>query len=84
MPDPSFLGSPLPLIQAPMAGAQDARLALAAGRAGALGSLPAAILGADALGLDHFMPLWSGSNRSGCREAPAAEVVRTLAAGFAA
>jgi nitronate monooxygenase len=54
MPDPSFLGSPLPLIQAPMAGAQDARLALAAGRAGALGSLPAA------------------------------EVVRTLAAGFAA
>jgi nitronate monooxygenase len=49
MPDPSFLGSPLPLIQAPMAGAQDARLALAAGRAGALGSLPAAMLGTDAL-----------------------------------
>jgi nitronate monooxygenase len=49
MPDPSFLGSPLPLIQAPMAGVQDARLALAAGRAGALGSLPAAMLGADAL-----------------------------------
>ncbi|MBZ8142008.1 2-nitropropane dioxygenase [Rubrivivax gelatinosus] len=37
-------GAALPLIQAPMAGVQDARLALAAGAAGALGSLPAAML----------------------------------------
>jgi nitronate monooxygenase len=41
MPDPTFLGTALPLIQAPMAGSQDARLALAVGAAGALGSLPA-------------------------------------------
>jgi nitronate monooxygenase len=44
-----FPGSALPLIQAPMAGAQGARLALAACRAGALGSLPAAMLDAPAL-----------------------------------
>lgn len=44
-----FLPCSLPLIQAPMAGVQDARLAIAVGRAGALGSLPAAMLGPDAL-----------------------------------
>lgn len=49
MPTPSFLGSTLPLIQAPMAGAQDARLALVVSQAGALGSVPAAMLGADQL-----------------------------------
>lgn len=38
---------------------------------------------AETLGRDDFTPLWSGTNRSGCREAPAAEVVRLLAAGFA-
>ena len=40
---------PAPIIQAPMAGVQDARLAIAAAQAGAVGSLPAAMLGADAL-----------------------------------
>lgn len=45
----TLLGTPLPLIQAPMAGSQDTRLALAAGAAGALGSLPAAMLDAEAL-----------------------------------
>jgi nitronate monooxygenase len=45
----NFLPSSWPLIQAPMAGVQDARLAIAAARAGALGSLPAAMLGPDAL-----------------------------------
>ena len=40
---------PLPIIQAPLAGAQDAGLAIAAAQGGALGSLPAAMLGADAL-----------------------------------
>lgn len=49
MPDNTLLPTALPLIQAPMAGSQDARLALAVGAAGALGSLPAAMLGADAL-----------------------------------
>jgi nitronate monooxygenase len=38
---------------------------------------------AEALGRDDFTPLWSGSQRQGCLEAPAAEVVRTLAAGLA-
>lgn len=39
-----LIGTRLPLIQAPMAGAQDHRLAAAAGAAGALASLPAAML----------------------------------------
>ncbi len=38
-----------PLIQAPMAGVQDSALALAVGGAGALGSLPAAMLAPEAL-----------------------------------
>ena len=45
-----LLGSTHALIQAPMAGAQDAQLALAVSRAGALGSLPAAMWSADQLG----------------------------------
>jgi nitronate monooxygenase len=45
----SLLGTALPLIQAPMAGSQGAALALAVCEAGGLGSLPAAMLGADAL-----------------------------------
>ncbi|MFT3778526.1 MAG: nitronate monooxygenase [Ottowia sp.] len=43
------LGTRWPLIQAPMAGAQGSRLALAVGGAGALGSLPCAMLAPDAL-----------------------------------
>ncbi len=50
MQDLSWLGSPrLPIVQAPMAGVQDERLALAACAAGALGSLPAAMLAPAAL-----------------------------------
>jgi nitronate monooxygenase len=45
----SFLPSTLPLIQAPMAGAQGYALAIAVCRAGGLGSLPAAMLSADRL-----------------------------------
>ncbi len=45
----TFLPSKLPLIQAPMAGAQGPALAIAVCRAGGLGSLPAAMLSADAL-----------------------------------
>ena len=44
-----LLGTELPLIQAPMAGVQDRRLAVAVSQAGALGSLPCAMLDADAL-----------------------------------
>ncbi len=57
----SFLGTPLPLIQAPMASAQDARLAIAVGEAGALGSLPAAML--DAAGLERELRLLHASGR---------------------
>jgi nitronate monooxygenase len=45
----SFLGTKLPLIQAPMAGVQDSGLALAVSAAGGLGSLPAAMLDAATL-----------------------------------
>lgn len=44
-----LLGTELPLIQAPMAGAQDHRMALAVGRAGGLGSLPTATFTPEAL-----------------------------------
>lgn len=44
-----LLGTRLPIIQAPMAGVQDSQLALAVCRAGGLGSIPAAMLSADAL-----------------------------------
>lgn len=44
-----LLGTRLPIIQAPMAGAQNSQLALAVCRAGGLGSIPAAMLSADAL-----------------------------------
>ena len=44
-----LLGSDLPIIQAPMAGSQNHRLAAAVCKAGALGSLPAAMLSASAL-----------------------------------
>lgn len=43
------LGIAFPLIQAPMAGAQGSALALAVGSAGALGSLPGAMLAAEPL-----------------------------------
>lgn len=51
MPGPlaSLLGVRLPIIQAPMAGVQGSELALAVSAAGGLGSLPGAMLGADAL-----------------------------------
>ena len=35
---------------------------------------------AEARGSDEFTPLWSGQNASGCREVPAAELTRALAA----
>jgi nitronate monooxygenase len=44
-----LLQTELPLIQAPMAGVQTSRLALAVGEAGGLGSLPAAMLALPAL-----------------------------------
>lgn len=38
---------------------------------------------AEAKGSGDFSPLWSGQNASGCREVPAAQLTRELAAGFA-
>ena len=37
---------------------------------------------AEAQGRGDFSPLWSGQNEVGCREAPAAEITRALAAGL--
>jgi nitronate monooxygenase len=37
---------------------------------------------AEAEGRDDFSPLWCGQNASGCREAPAAEIVAALAKGL--
>jgi nitronate monooxygenase len=37
---------------------------------------------AESLGLSDFSPLWSGENASGCKEIPAADLTRELAAGF--
>lgn len=45
----NFLGSQLPIIQAPMAGVQGAALALAVCKAGGLGSLPCAMLTIEAM-----------------------------------
>lgn len=44
-----LLGTELPLIQAPMAGVQGSALAIAVAKAGALGSLPCAMLAPDAI-----------------------------------
>ncbi len=45
-----LFGIELPIIQAPMAGVQGSALAVAVSNAGALGSLPCAMLGIDAIG----------------------------------
>lgn len=45
----NWLGTPLPFIQAPMAGVQGSALALAVARAGGLGSLPCAMLSTEVL-----------------------------------
>lgn len=39
---------------------------------------------AEAAGSSDFTPLWSGQNTSGCIKAPAAQITRELAAGWAA
>jgi nitronate monooxygenase len=44
-----LIGTNLPLIQSPMAGAQDHRLAIAVSKAGGLGSLPCALLDVNAV-----------------------------------
>jgi nitronate monooxygenase len=55
-------GIELPIIQAPMAGAQGSALAIAASNAGALGSLPCGMLGPDAM-RDELAAIRSGTTR---------------------
>jgi len=58
----SFLGVELPVIQAPMAGVQGAAMAVAVSNAGALGSLPCAMLGHDAVRTE-LAALMAGTQR---------------------
>jgi NAD(P)H-dependent flavin oxidoreductase YrpB (nitropropane dioxygenase family) len=53
-----------------MAGVQDSTLTVAVSSAGGLGSLPGAMLGIN----------WCGQNATGCKQIPAAELTRELAA----
>jgi nitronate monooxygenase len=57
-----LLGIQLPIIQAPMAGVQDSRLALAVSNAGGLGSLPCAMLTVDAI-RKELAALGAGTDR---------------------
>jgi nitronate monooxygenase len=57
-----LLGIELPIIQAPMAGAQGSALCIAAANAGALGSLPCAMLSPDAMG-DELAAIRAKSSR---------------------
>jgi nitronate monooxygenase len=58
----ALLGTTLPLIQAPMAGVQGSALAMAVSNAGALGSLPAAMLTPEAL-RSELQALRAGTTR---------------------
>jgi nitronate monooxygenase len=57
-----LLGTELPLIQAPMAGVQGSAMAIAVSNAGGLGSLPGAMLSADAL-RSEIAAIRAGTNR---------------------
>ena len=58
----SLLGTELPLVQAPMAGVQDHALAVAVSNAGALGSLPCAMLSHERM-RDELAALAQGTRR---------------------
>lgn len=58
----TLFGIELPVIQAPMAGSQGSRLAIAVSNAGGLGSLPAAMLSHDALG-EELAAIKAGTNK---------------------
>jgi nitronate monooxygenase len=79
----TLLGIELPIIQAPMAGVQDAALAIAVSNAGALGSLPCAMLGPEAL-RDELTRLAAGTARPFnvnffCHTPPAPDAAREAA-----
>lgn len=78
-----LLHTELPLIQAPMAGAQGSRLALAVSEAGGLGSLPCAMLSPEAL-RQELAALRAGTRRPWnlnffCHAAPAVDAAREAA-----
>jgi hypothetical protein len=65
----NLIGTESPIIQAPMAGVQDHRLAAAVSNAGGLGSLPCAMLGPEApefpLATSAIAPLRAKAEASG-------------------
>ncbi len=74
------LGLELPIIQAPMAGVQGADLAVAVSEAGALGSLPCAMLGIDAM-REQLQAIRSGTGKPCnvnffCHRPPAPDAAR--------
>ena len=78
-----LLGIDHPILQAPMAGAQGSRLAVAVSNAGGLGALPGALLGLDAL-RDELVAIRAGTDRPYhvnffCHEPPAADLARDAA-----
>src|SRR5690242_6626986 len=78
-----LLGTELPIIQAPMAGVQAGALAVAASSAGALGSLPCALLSLDAVG-DELAAMRSATTRPYnvnffCHEPPQPDPAREAA-----
>jgi nitronate monooxygenase len=80
---PQLLGIELPIVQAPMAGVQGSALAIAVSNAGGLGSLPAALLGPDALRAE-LQALRAGTSRPFnvnffCHAPPARDVQREAA-----
>src|SRR5436190_16944333 len=83
MPLQSFFGTDLPLVQAPMAGSQGSALAVAVCQAGGLGSLPCAMLDAEAMGreLDAIRRQTGGPFNVNffCHTPPAPDPVREAA-----
>lgn len=78
-----WLNIDFPLIQAPMAGSQDSRLAIAVSNAGGLGSLPCAMLTPEALHAE-LSEIQSGTRRPYnvnffCHETPAPDAQREAA-----
>ena len=79
----ALLGIELPIIQAPMAGAQGSALAIEVSNVGALGSLPCAMLGETAM-RDELHALRAGTARPFnvnffCHKAPVADAARDAA-----
>lgn len=78
-----LLGTALPLIQAPMAGVQGSALAIAVSNAGGLGSLPCAMLGADAI-RSEIAAIRAGTDKPYnvnffCHTTPASDAARDAA-----